>query len=80
MTVLQVQSLPVLANQHRQISFLTFSSDLLDEMEGGRCNFSIYFVVKAGDIGRLVTCVVVQLRAVFAMIMQGLWPKCGSSP
>ena len=25
MTVLQVQSLPVLANQHRQISFLPFS-------------------------------------------------------
>jgi hypothetical protein len=24
MTVLQVQSLPVLANQHRQISFLSF--------------------------------------------------------
>jgi hypothetical protein len=79
MTVLQVQSLPVLANQHRQISFFVFFlSDFLDEMDVGRCKFSFYFV-KAGEIGRLVICVVVQLRAVFAVIMQGLWPKRGSS-
>jgi hypothetical protein len=47
-------------------------------MDVGRCKFSFYFV-KAGEIGRLVICVVVQLRAVFAVIMQGLWPKRGSS-